>query len=60
MKILLGILFIILASVFTGFVSFGAFGYGIWQGVVVTIGTILVILTLSGGIFVYLTLFDYK
>lgn len=60
MKILLGIIFIIIASIFTGFVSFGAFGYGVWQGILVTLGTILVILVLSGGIFVYLTLFDHK
>lgn len=60
MKILLGIVFIILASVFTGFVSFGAFGYGVWQGILVTLGTVLVMLMLSGGVFVYLTLIDSK
>ncbi len=59
MKILLGALFILLASVFTGFVSFGAFGYGVWQGILVTSGTILVMLMLSGGIFVYLLLLDH-
>ncbi|MGL5296560.1 MAG: hypothetical protein ACRDAO_06405 [Culicoidibacterales bacterium] len=60
MKFVIVGIFIILASIFTGFVSFGAFGFGLWQGILVTIGTVLAILMLAGGVFVYVLLLDHR